>query len=171
MAQLLDVSPFCLLLQASYVYCQAMNIFNAILLGLLQGATEFLPISSSGHLVLAEYFLGLEDVGLSFDVALHLGTLLAILVYFRKDFLMMIQALLPVRHLDEEGVFYRKLALCIVVGTIPGALAGYLLNDLAETSFRNPLLVASTLAGVALLLLWAERVGRKRRDIKDISLA
>lgn len=170
MAQLLDVSPFCLLLQASYVYCQAMNVFNAILLGLLQGATEFLPISSSGHLVLAEYFLGLEDVGLSFDVALHLGTLLAILVYFRKDFLMMIRALLPVRHLDEEGVFYRKLALCIVVGTIPGALAGYLLNDLAETSFRNPLLVASTLAGVALLLLWAERVGRKRRDIKDISL-
>jgi undecaprenyl-diphosphatase len=170
MAQLLDLSPFCLLLQAPYVYWQAMNIFNAILLGLLQGATEFLPVSSSGHLVLAEYFLGLEEVGLSFDVALHLGTLLAILAYFRKDFLLMILALLPGRHLDEEGVFHRKLALFIGVATIPGGLAGLMLNDLVETSFRNPALVASTLGGVGLLLLLAEKVGRKRRDIKEISL-
>ena len=71
-----------------------MNIFYAILLGFLQGATEFLPISSSGHLVLAEYLLGLEDVGLAFDVALHLGTLMAVLVYFRKDFLLMGRSLL-----------------------------------------------------------------------------
>jgi undecaprenyl-diphosphatase len=170
MMQLFEVSPFCLLLEAPYVYCQAMNIINAILLGLLQGATEFLPISSSGHLVLAEYFLGLEEVGLSFDVALHLGTLLAILIYFRKDFLMMIRALLPYIDHDEEAVFHRKLALYIILGTIPGGLAGFLLNDLVETSFRNPALVASTLGGVALLLLWAERAGRKRRDITDISV-
>ena len=147
-----------------------MNIFNAIFLGLLQGATEFLPISSSGHLVLAEYFLGLEEVGLSFDVALHLGTLLAILTYFRKDFMLMIRALLPVTDPDDEILFHRKLALYIVLGTIPGGLAGFLLNDLVETIFRDPVLVASSLGGVALLLLWAERVGKKRRDIRAISL-
>jgi len=82
----------------------------------------------------------------------------------------MIQALWPGRQLDDEAVFHRKLALFIVVGSIPGALAGFMLNDLAETSFRSPALVATTLGGVALLLLWAERVGRKRRDIKEISL-
>ena len=147
-----------------------MNIFNAILLGLLQGATEFLPISSSGHLVLAQYFLGLEEAGLSFDVALHLGTLLAILIYFRQDFLLMIRALLPWVDHDEDASFHRKLAIYIILGTIPGGVAGYLLNDLAETSFRHPALVASTLGGVALLLLWAERAGRKRRDIKELSV-
>src|SRR5210317_389547 len=111
MMQLFEMSPFCLLLEVPYVYCQAMNILNAILLGLLQGATEFLPISSSGHLVLAEHFLGLEEVGLSFDVALHLGTLLAILIYFRKDFLLMIRALLPWMDHDEDAPFHRKLAM------------------------------------------------------------
>lgn len=148
-----------------------MNIFYAILLGFLQGATEFLPISSSAHLVLAEYFLGLEEVGLSFDVALHLGTLLAILTYFRRDFLLMARALLFAGDLKEEGVFYRKLALYIALATIPGVMAGLFLNDLVETMFRQPVLVATTLGAVGLLLLWAERAGKKRRDIDRLGLA
>lgn len=147
-----------------------MNMFYAILLGLLQGATEFLPISSSGHLVLAEYFLGLEEVGLSFDVALHLGTLLAILAYFRRDFLLMGRSLLFAKNLDEEGVFYRKLAVYIVLATIPGVMAGLFLNDLVETLFRQPVLVATTLGIVGLLLLWAEKAGKKQRDIKQLGL-
>ncbi len=146
-------------------------MFYAILLGFLQGATEFLPISSSGHLVLAEYFLGLEEVGLSFDVSLHLGTLLAILVYFRRDFLLMARALLFARDLEEEeGVFYRKLAFYIILATIPGVLAGIFLNDLVETTFRQPVLVATTLGAIGLLLLWAERVGKRHRDIGRLGL-
>jgi undecaprenyl-diphosphatase len=148
-----------------------MNMFYAILLGLLQGATEFLPISSSGHLVLAEYFLGLEEVELSFDVALHLGTLLAILAYFRRDFLLMARALLFARDLDEEGIFYRKLAVYIVLATIPGVLAGLFLNDLVETLFRQPVLVATTLGLFGLLLIWAERAGKRQRDIGRLGLA
>jgi undecaprenyl-diphosphatase len=70
-----------------------MNFFYAIFLGLLQGATEFLPISSSGHLALVEFFLGIEEGGLAFDVALHLGTLLGVIIYFRRDFTMMFTAL------------------------------------------------------------------------------
>ncbi|MEN8141987.1 MAG: undecaprenyl-diphosphatase UppP [Thermodesulfobacteriota bacterium] len=147
-----------------------MNMFYAILLGFLQGATEFLPISSSGHLVLAEYFLGLEEVGLSFDVALHLGTLLAILAYFRRDFLLMARSLLFAKDLDEEGVFYRKLAVYIVLATIPGVMAGLFLNDLVETLFRQPVLVATTLGIVGLLLLWAEKAGKKQRDIEQLGL-
>ena len=145
-----------------------MNIFYAILLGFLQGATEFLPISSSGHLVLAEYLLGLEDVGLAFDVALHLGTLMAVLVYFRKDFLLMGRSLLFVKLAGDEDVFYRKLALYIVLATIPGVLAGLFLGDFAEAHLRKPLVVASTLGGVALFLLWAERVGKRRRDVDHL---
>jgi undecaprenyl-diphosphatase len=145
-----------------------MNIFYAVLLGLLQGATEFLPISSSGHLVVAEYLLGLEDVGLSFDVALHLGTLMAILVYFRRDFLLMGRALLFIKLSGDDGVFYRKLALYIVVATIPGVLAGMFLGDFSETYLRKPLVVATTLGGIALFLLWAERVGKRLRGIESI---
>jgi undecaprenyl pyrophosphate phosphatase UppP len=101
-----------------------MNIFYAILLGLLQGATEFLPISSSGHLVVAEYLLGLEDVGLSFDVALHLGTLMAILVYFRRDFLLMGRALLlsnfPAMMVSSIGNWHYTLSLPQSPGYWPG---------------------------------------------------
>lgn len=143
-----------------------MNILYAILLGFLQGATEFLPISSSGHLVLAEYLLGLEDVGLSFDVALHLGTLLAVLAYFRQDFLLMGRALLFLKIPGGNELFYRKLALYIVLATIPGVLAGLFLGDFAESYLRKPLVVAATLGGVALFLLWAERVGKRRRDVR-----
>jgi undecaprenyl-diphosphatase len=145
-----------------------MNIFYAILLGFVQGATEFLPISSSGHLVLAEHLLGVEDIGLSFDVALHLGTLVAVLVYFRKDFLLMGRALLFIKLPGGDDVFYRKLALYIVVATIPGVLAGLFLGDFAEDQLRKPLVVASTLGGVALFLLWAERVGKRRRDVDNL---
>ncbi|MFN2367126.1 MAG: undecaprenyl-diphosphatase UppP [Desulfurivibrionaceae bacterium] len=147
-----------------------MNILYAIILGFVQGATEFLPISSSGHLVLAAHLLGLEDVSLAFDVALHLGTLLAILVYFRNDFLLMGRALLFVKLPDGDEVFYRKLAIYIVIATIPGVLAGLFIGGYAETYLRQPLVVASTLGGVALFLLWAERAGKKSRDFHKLGL-
>ncbi|MDF1578301.1 MAG: undecaprenyl-diphosphatase UppP [Desulfurivibrionaceae bacterium] len=147
-----------------------MNILYAIILGFVQGATEFLPISSSGHLVLAERLLGLKDVSLAFDVALHLGTLMAILVYFRNDFYLMSRALLFGKLPGGDEVFYRKLAVYIVIATIPGVLAGLFIGGYAETYLRRPLLVASTLGGVALFLLWAERVGKKRRDFHKLGL-
>lgn len=148
-----------------------MNVVYAILLGVLQGATEFLPVSSSGHLILAEHYLGFSQGGLVFDVALHLGTLLAILVYFRKDFLLMATALWPGRAVNEEAIFHRRLFYFLCLATIPGAIFGALLEKSAETLFRSPALVAATLGGVGLLLLWAERAGRRDRDIRAISLA
>jgi undecaprenyl-diphosphatase len=149
-----------------------MNLFNAIFLGLLQGATEFLPISSSGHLALAEYFLGIQEAGLSFDVALHLGTLLGVMIYFRRDFILMFQAFVrPHSGREEDNQHHRHLFLCICVGTIPAVVAGFLLKDAAETVFRTPVLIASTLAGAGLLLLLADTLGRLQRSIKTVGLA
>ena len=148
-----------------------MNLFYAIFLGLLQGATEFLPISSSGHLVLAESFLGIEEGGLAFDVALHLGTLLGVIIYFRRDFTMMFTAVVKPRILGEEARSQRLLALYICLGTIPAVVAGYLLKDAAETVFRTPVFIAGSLAGAGLLLLLADKLGKHQRSMKTLGLA
>src|SRR3989339_1252707 len=110
-----------------------MNIFTAAILGIIQGATEFLPISSSGHLALAHYFFGGEEASLAFDVALHLGTLLAILIYFRDDFLKMFAALLSFRHPDAETRAMRSMAMLICLATIPAVLAALLFGKAVET--------------------------------------
>jgi len=145
-----------------------MNFFQAIFLGLLQGVTEFLPISSSGHLALVEFFFGIEGAGLTFDVALHLGTLLGVCIYFRRDLFMMLTSLIKPRMLGEDAGHQRSLAFYICLGTLPAVAAGYFLKDAAETSFRSPFLIAATLAGAGLLLLLADKAGKHLRDIKSI---
>ena len=147
-----------------------MNLLYAMLLGILQGATEFLPVSSSGHLILAEHFLGFRAGGLAFDVALHLGTLAAILIYFRRDFWLMAVAWLPGRGGEAEGALYRRLFLYLCLATVPGALFGLLLEKSAETLFRSPFLVATTMGAIGLLLLLAEQVGSRKRDIRALTL-
>ena len=116
-----------------------MSIFYAILLGLLQGATEFLPISSSAHLALAEFYLGVDQAGLTFDVALHLGTLAGVLIYFRNDFIKMGMAFLAPDRLGGEAGLHRRLVGYIILGTIPAVIAGLLLEDAAESVFRDDL--------------------------------
>lgn len=145
-----------------------MNFFYAIFLGFLQGATEFLPISSSGHLAIVEFFLGIEEGGLAFDVALHMGTLLGVIIYFRRDFSMMFTAVLKPSVLGEKARRQQMLALFICLGTIPAVVAGYLLKDAAETIFRTPVLIAVTLAGAGLLLLLADRQGKRNRAMKSL---
>ena len=147
-----------------------MNLLYAILLGILQGATEFLPVSSSGHLILAEHFLGFDKGGLAFDVALHLGTLAAILLYFRKDFWLMALSLGPGRGESPDGALHRRLFIYLALATVPGAICGFLLEKSAEAMFRSPVLVATTMGSVGLLLLWAERAGSRRRDIRALTL-
>jgi undecaprenyl-diphosphatase len=148
-----------------------MNFFYAIFLGLLQGATEFLPISSSGHLALAEFLLGIKEGGLVFDVALHLGTLLGVIIYFRRDFILMFTALVNPGLLGEEDRHHRLMALYICLGTLPAVVAGYLLKDTAETYFRAPILISGTLAVGGLLLLLADKLGKHRRALKTMGLA
>jgi undecaprenyl-diphosphatase len=146
-----------------------MNFLYAIFLGLLQGATEFLPISSSGHLALAEFFFDIEQAGLTFDVALHLGTLLGVIVYFRRDIFMMVQAVFNPGKMGDDADIHRKMAWYICLGTVPAVIAGVLLKDAVETVFRSPLLIAAALAGAGLLLLWADKAGKHMRDMKSIT--
>ncbi|WP_456434200.1 undecaprenyl-diphosphatase UppP [Thermosulfuriphilus sp.] len=138
-----------------------MTHFEAIFLGIVQGITEFLPISSSGHLALAEYFFQIEGGGLTFDVFLHLGTLVAILIYFWREWLAM---------LNPQDRSQKRLLLFIVLATIPGALAGALLGDVVEDSLRRPQVIAFSLSSVALLLILAERLSNHHRGFEEIGL-
>lgn len=144
-----------------------MHPLIAAFLGIIQGITEFLPISSSGHLALLEHYLKVTAGGLSFDILLHVGTLVALLAYFWRDWWGMARALVrPSRYNREE----RYLFLYIVVATIPGALAGALLEKQAETLFRDPTRIAVLIGSVGLLLLLAERYARHRRDFSRLTI-
>lgn len=147
-----------------------MNTFHAIFLGLLQGATEFLPISSSGHLALAHAFFGTKEVGLPFDVALHMGTLLAVMTYFRDDFLMMGKSVLFFHDKTSELINLRKLVAYICFATVPGVIAGLLFEDAAETFLRHPAIVATSLTVAGLLLLWGDKSGKHTRGFRSITL-
>ena len=114
-----------------------MDMIQAVVLGLVQGLGEFLPISSSAHLVLVPWLMKWADPGLTFDIALHVGTLIAVVVYFWKDWLKLLSKGLT-KPKEREG----KLFWYLVLATIPGALIGFLLENIAETLFRNPVLIA-----------------------------
>ncbi len=129
-----------------------MTIFDAVLLGLLQALGEFLPISSSAHLVLLPFFRGQAYQGITFDVMLHLATLLAVLLYFAKDWYVLIKDGLT-RPKTEEG----KTLWFLVLATFPAAIAGVLFHHQVETAFRNPVSIAICLVVFALILAWADR--------------
>ncbi len=148
-----------------------MNIVNALILGLVQGFGEMLPISSSAHLVLTPYILGFSDPGLAFDVALHLGTLVAILGYFWREWVDIALSLLKLareRKVTSQG---QKLAGFLLIASIPGALFGYFLSDLAESTFRNPLLIAFALVAAGALLWYFDHQDQGKRALKNIGIA
>jgi undecaprenyl-diphosphatase len=139
------------------------TLLVAALLGVIQGLTEFLPVSSSAHLILARAFFGwdAEIFGLPFDVALHVGTLAAVLAYFRRDVAAMIAAV-PQVLTARAGP--GRLARLIVIGTIPMVVIGVLFADWLEEHLRTPAVIAVTLAIGAVAMLAAERAGSQRRD-------
>ncbi|MEW6386801.1 MAG: undecaprenyl-diphosphatase UppP [Thermodesulfobacteriota bacterium] len=144
-----------------------MNSLTAVLLGFVQGITEFLPISSSGHLALLEHYLHTPGGGLSFDILLHLGTLAALLTYFASDWLAMGRSLLQPSPYNR---FDRRLIICLMVACIPGALAGVLLEHQAETLFREPLRIAFLMGSVGILLIVAEKKARHERPLTNLNL-
>ncbi len=150
------------------------TILQAVLMGIVQGLTEFLPVSSSGHLVLVPYLLGWDDAfitSLAFSVMLHFGTLLALLAYFRADWMRLVPAgFAAVRDRSFRGDPDRRLAWLLVVATIPAALAGYLLSGVIESGFRGVPVVVATLVVGAIILAVADRVGTRTRTIEGITL-
>ena len=137
-----------------------MDPLHAVVLALIQGLTEFLPVSSSAHLALFPRLAGVADQGLAFDVAVHVGTLLAVCGYFRRE---LAQLMRPPRD-DPKVPSLRRLAVCVAIGTVPVALAGLLLHDTVETMLRSVTVIAWASIGFGLLLWAADRYGTRRRD-------
>jgi undecaprenyl-diphosphatase len=157
---------------------------QAALLGVVQGLTEFLPVSSSAHLILARAFFGFDGdkFGLPFDVACHVGTLIAVLIYFRGELARMVAALPRLfhpgpartgRHAGEKSAagFYARLIWLLVIGTIPAIVVGLLFNDVIERRLRTPGVAAIALGVGAIGFFAAERIGEKRRDDESLTMA
>ena len=146
-----------------------MPLPAAVLLGIIQGITEFLPVSSSAHLILARAFFGWEvppEFGLAFDVALHVGTLAATVAYFRSDVIAMVKSL-PLA-LSRSATLPARLARLIVIGTIPVVIVGITFNDFIEQVLRTPTVAAAALAIGAIAMLIGERLGERPRTIDDL---
>ncbi|HJU89804.1 MAG TPA: undecaprenyl-diphosphatase UppP [Gemmatimonadaceae bacterium] len=142
-----------------------MTIFQALVLGVLQGLAEFLPISSSAHLALAPWVFGWPAPGLAFDVSLHVGTLLAVLVYFGREWIALVRAAIDVVVTRRIDTAEKRLLLFLIAATIPGGIAGLLLDDLAETTFRAPALIATNLIVMGLVLWLVDRAARVHRPL------
>lgn len=140
-----------------------MELLQAILLGLIQGLTEFLPVSSSGHLILVPHLLGLEDQGLAMDAILHLATVFAIIIYFRRDLSKLLISLLANKKDDP----YRSLAWSIVAASFPAGLAGLFLGDWIESNLRNATFVAGNLMFWSIIFLVADRNSTKKEAASD----
>ncbi|MFY9528101.1 MAG: undecaprenyl-diphosphatase UppP [Candidatus Acidiferrales bacterium] len=148
-----------------------MSLAHAIILAIVQGLTEFLPVSSSAHLILVPHFLKWADPGLAFDVALHAGTLVAVLLYFLKDWIELALAGVGFqypRHAPDNVIGHnRRLFWYLVAGTIPGAAAGFLFEKRIEESLRDPIPIGIAMMAMGLLMWYADRVGRKQRPIEQ----
>lgn len=149
-----------------------MSLFQAIILAIVQGLTEFLPVSSTAHLVLFPWLLHWPDPGQAFDVALHAGTLLAVLIYFIRDWVELTLAGLGFNYGGRGGPsavqHNRKMFWYLVAGTIPGAIVGFLFEHKIEEHLRQPVYIAAAMIGVGLLMLYGEYVGRLDRGIERV---
>lgn len=146
-----------------------MSILQSIFLALIQGITEFLPISSSAHLILPKEILSWPDQGLAFDVAVHVGSLVAVISYFRKDVANLIVgwfAFFKPGNQNADG----KTAWCILVATLPAALAGLLLGDFIEEYLRSIKVIAATTIIFGLALWWADVSSGNKKQLKDMTL-
>ncbi len=143
-----------------------MELLSAAILGIIQGLTEFLPVSSSAHLILVPWFLGWKPEGIAFDVSLHVGTAVAVLTYFWNDWIHLAREVIA--GLKERNLFgnpHRKLAWFLVVGTLPALVAGLAFEDKIEAYLRSPLITVFTLAALGALLWISERKGKQNRSM------
>lgn len=146
-----------------------MPLYQAVILAVVQGITEFLPISSSAHLALAPWLLGWKDQGLTFDIALHFGTLTAVLIYFFRDWIQVVARGLGLNvGADLELKENPKLLWMLAAASLPIGICGLLFKDAAETTLRSPLLIGFMLVSVGLLMGYAERVSTLRKGIGGI---
>ena len=145
-----------------------ISFFQVIILGAIQGLTEFLPISSSAHLQLPRVLLGWEDQGLTFDVALHLGSLLAVLIYLKDDIANIVKAVYA-RIISKKNSTDADLAFSLMIATVPGAAIGFLLNNFVDQYTRSIEILAVFTFIFALVLLYADNKGSRDRSLKQLT--
>ena len=146
-----------------------MDIIHLVLLGLVQGITEFLPISSSAHLILLPGIMGWQDQGIVYDIAAHLGSLIAVIIYFRRDILNVIRPWMSHRH-EPEIAAKRPLLIYIITASIPIAIVGFLFYDLISNQMRSAELIASASIFFGLLLFWADKTGVRMKTFSQLKL-
>ncbi|GLQ31190.1 undecaprenyl-diphosphate phosphatase [Litoribrevibacter albus] len=146
-----------------------MAWFQLVLLAVIQGLTEFLPISSSAHLILPAQLLGWQDQGLTFDVAVHVGTLLAVLIYFRKDVFKIAMAWFG-SFVGKGVTTEAKMGWWIIIATIPVVLCGATLNDFIETHLRSIVVIAAASIFFGLVLLWADKAGSRKQPMELLGI-
>jgi undecaprenyl-diphosphatase len=148
-----------------------MTEFQALVLGLVQGLSEFLPISSSAHLALTPWFFGWQDPGLAFDVALHVGTLVAVAWYFRREWFALARSAISIVRQRGVRTTEEWRLVFLIVATIPAAIAGLTVEDLAETAFRSPRLIAINLMVMGIILWLVDRLARRDRPLSSMKLS
>jgi undecaprenyl-diphosphatase len=146
-----------------------MTAFHAIFLGGIQGLTEFLPISSSGHLILLPYFMGWPDQGIAFDIAAHLGSLIAVTIYFREDLRKILSHSVTRTVFDENWTHRPNLLTAILLGTLPVVLVGFFLYDTIVENVRSNYLIALTTITFGFFLWWADYFGKQTRAAETLS--
>jgi undecaprenyl-diphosphatase len=146
-----------------------LTTIQIVVLAIVQGLTEFLPVSSSGHLVLVPVLAGWADQGLMFDVAVHVGSLVAVCIYFRHDIAGLLRGTLQLARGDREGIEPR-LALAIALATVPAAIAGLLFADWIEANLRSPAVVVFQLSVFGIFMALADRYAPRARNITNVTL-
>lgn len=148
-----------------------MGLLEAIVLGIVQGLTEFLPVSSSGHLLIVPWLMGWAEAPFVFDTSLHIGTLVALFIYFRDDIKNLIKGFFKVLSTrDINSDFNGKLSLYVLAGTIPAGLVGLIFEKKIESTLHSPYVIVVTLIVWGILLWLIDKMGRKTKDLKDITL-
>lgn len=151
-----------------------MTLWHAVVLAVVQGLTEFLPVSSSAHLWFFPWALGWPDGGIPFDVALHAGTLAAVVLYFLGTWIELVLNGFGVRYpataSQEQFASNRRLFWLLVIGTIPGAIVGFFFEHFIEETWRNPGPIAAAMIGVAVLMIVVEAAGGLRRELREVTL-
>jgi undecaprenyl-diphosphatase len=145
-----------------------MTPLQATVLGLIQGLSEFLPISSSAHLALAPWLFGWDDPGLAFDVALHFGTLIAVVWYFRMEWVALIRAAFGIITTGRIETPEKRRVVYLILATIPGAIGGYLLQAQAESAFRSPKLIAIALIAMGIVLWLVDKLVDQARVLGEM---
>src|SRR5277367_4689523 len=151
-----------------------MHLWQLIILAVVQGLTEFLPISSSAHLILIPQLFRWPDPGLAFDVALHAGTLIAVLLFFLREWIQLVLCGVgfhyPRRASDHMVAQNQRLFWYLVAGSIPGAVVGFLFEKKAEEAWRSPIPIAIAMIVMGLVMWYAEHIGRRDRNLEHTSL-